>query len=89
MDYNARIAAAIANLEFQDYKNITTASREWKVDRSTLSKRFRGKTGTIEDVNSYSRQKLTTAQEEALIEYINKLDDQGFYPTPQILKNIA
>src|SRR5882757_8552955 len=35
------------------------------------------------------RQRLTKSQEETLIAYVNKLNDRGFPPTPQILKNIA
>jgi hypothetical protein len=89
MDRNARIAAAIADLESQDRPNIAATAKKWQVARETLSKRFRGETGTIEDANSNSRQQLTTTQEESLIEYINKLSDRGFPPTPQILKNIA
>jgi len=89
IDYNARIAAAIADLKSQVFTDITAAAEEWDVKRTTLSKRFRGKTGSREDANSYVRQRLTATQEKTLIEYINKLDDRGFHPTPQILKNIA
>ena len=89
MDHNARIEAAIADLESQDHPNIAAAARKWQVARTTLSSRFKGERGTIEDVNSYIRQRLTQTQEEALITYVNKLNDRGFPPTPQILKNIA
>ena len=89
MDRNARIAAAIADVESQDRPNIAATAKKWQVARETLSKRFRNETGTIEDANSDSRQRLTTSQEECLIEYINKLSDRGFSPTPQIVKNIA
>jgi len=43
MDYNARIASEIADLESQIFTNITAAAKEWDVDRTTLSKRFHGK----------------------------------------------
>ena len=61
MDHNARIAAAIKDLESQVFISITAAATEWDVDRTTLGKRFHGKTGTIEDANSYTRQRLTKA----------------------------
>ena len=59
MAHNARIAEAIADLETQDHPNIAATARKYQVARETLSKRFRGKTSTIEDVNSYVRQQLT------------------------------
>ena len=89
MAHNARIAEAIADLETQDCLNIAAIARKYQVARTTLSDRFKGKSSTIEDTNSYVRQKLTSTQEETLIEYVNKLNDRGFPPTPQILKNIA
>ena len=89
MDHNARIEAAITDLRFQKRTNFAVTVKRWDVERTTLAKRFRGETGTNEDANSYVRQKLTATQEETLITYINKLNDRGFPPTPQILKNIA
>ena len=55
----------------------------------TLAKRYKGETGTVQEANSYVRQKLTNAQEEVLIAHANRLTDRGLPPTPQILKNIA
>jgi hypothetical protein len=89
MAHNARITEAIADLKTQDRPNIAATARKYRVARETLSKRFRGETSTNEDANSYVRQQLTATQEETLIAYINKLNDRGFPPTPQILKNIA
>lgn len=89
MDHNARIAAAIADLQAQERTNFAEVARKWNLVSTTLARRFRGETGTIEDANSDSRQRLTKTQEECLIEYINKSSDRGFPPTPQILKNIA
>ena len=89
MDHNDRIQAAIADLESQDRPNIAATARKYGVARETLSKRFRGKTGSNRDATSYDRKQLIDTQEETLIAYINKLNDRGFPPTPQILKNIA
>ena len=89
MAHNARIAEAIADLKSQDRPNIAATARKYQLARETLSKRFRGETRSIQDANSYVRQQLTQTQEETLIEYVNKLNDRGFPPTPQILKNIA
>ena len=46
-------------------------------------------TDTIQNATSNVRKQLTDTQEETLITYVNKLNDRGFPPTPQILKNIA
>jgi hypothetical protein len=89
MAHNDCIASAIADLKSQDRSNIAATARKYQVDRTTLSRRFRGETGTIQDAIFYSRKQLTTTQEETLIEYVNKLNDRDFPPTPQILKNIA
>ena len=89
MDHNARIEAAIEDLKSQDRPNIAETARKHNIDRSTLSRRFRGETGPNQEVTSYSRKQLTDTQEETLIIYVNKLNDRGFPPTPQILKNIA
>ena len=89
MAHNDRIAEAIADLRTQNCPNIAATAKKYGVARTTLSDRFKGKSSTIEDVNSSIRQQLTNAQEEVLIDYVNKLSNRGFPPTPQILKNIA
>ena len=89
MDHEARIQAAIDDLKSQDRTNVAATARKWGVARETLSKRFRGKTGPNQEATSYSRKQLTDTQEETLIAYVNKLNDRGFPPMPQILKNIT
>jgi hypothetical protein len=64
MDHNARIESAINDLESQSRVNYAATAKIWNVERTTLAKRHKGQTGTIEDANSYSRQRLTTTQEE-------------------------
>jgi hypothetical protein len=89
MAHNARIAAAIADLESQDRPNISSTAKRHGVARKTLADLFNGKSSTLQEANSYARQQLSDIQEETLIEYVKKLTDQGFPPTPQIFKNIA
>jgi hypothetical protein len=89
MDHEARIQAAIADLESQDRTNFAATARKWDIERSTLSRRYRGETGSNQDASSYARRQLTDAQEQTLIKHINKLSDRGLHPTPQIVKNIA
>jgi hypothetical protein len=82
MDHNARIEAAIADLESQDRRNIAATAKKWGVARETLSKRFRGETVSNQEANSYARRQLTDTQEKTLIQYINKLSNRGLPPTP-------
>lgn len=89
MDHNAQMTSALADLESQKRTNFAATARKWQVERTTLAKRYKGKTGTVQEAISYTRQKLTNAQEEVLIAHLNRLTDRGLPPTPQMLKNIA
>jgi hypothetical protein len=89
MDHNARIANAINDLKSQNHPKYAATAKKWDVDKSTLWRRFQGHTGSVQEANSYARQKLTATQEETLIAYINKLSDKGLPPTPRIVKNLA
>ena len=55
MAHNERIAAAITDLESQSRLNITAIAKKYNVARITLSDRFKGKSTTIEEINSYIR----------------------------------
>ncbi|KAM4055601.1 DDE superfamily endonuclease [Hirsutella rhossiliensis] len=83
------LTQAIIELQSQDRPKYAETARRYNIDKSTLWRRFKGKTASNHDANSYSRQKLTSAQEEILIGHVNKLTDRGIPPTPQMLKNIA
>lgn len=89
MDHNARINSALAELESQININHSATARKWGISRQTLAKRYKGETGTVQEADSYVRQKLTNAQEEVLIAHINRLIERGLPPTPQIVRNIA
>ena len=89
LTHNDRIEAAIADLKSQSRLNIAKTGRKWGIARETLSKRYRGETGTKEEATSNSRKALTDMQEDALIRYINMLSARGLPPTPQIIKNLA
>jgi hypothetical protein len=89
MDHNTRIEAALTDLEAQDHRNIAATAKRWEVKRETLSKRFRGVTGPNQDATLYARRQLTDIQEKTLIQYINKLSNQGLPLTPQIIKNLT
>lgn len=76
------MTSALADLESQERVNFAATARKWQVDRTTLAKRFKGQTGTIQEAVSYTRQRLTDVQEEVLIAHLNRLTDRGLPPTP-------
>ena len=67
MDHDARIKAAIADLDSQERPNISATARKYNIVRRTLAYRFKGETGLNREATSYSRKELTDVQEEALI----------------------
>jgi Tc5 transposase DNA-binding domain len=89
MDHEARIQAAITDLQSQERVNYSATAKRYNLERTTLAKRFQGKTVSNQEATSYARRQLTDTQEKTLIQYINKLSNRGIPPTPQIVKNLA
>src|SRR3979490_1579671 len=89
MDYEQRMEAAFAALDLQETRNYSKVAKEYELERTTLAKRYKGQTVSKKVFLSESRQCLTIAQEEALIEQINKLTDRHIPPTSQMVKNFA
>jgi hypothetical protein len=86
---NDRLQLAIADLESQESLNYARTAKKWNIDRSTLSRRHRGLTGSQDDHHSYVLKALTDVQKDVLVRYINKLSARGLSPTPQIIRNLA
>jgi hypothetical protein len=84
----APIDDAIAALQGPDPPSITQAAKDYKVNRSTLSRRFRGVT-TSKDLATANRSLLSKTQQITLINYINKLCDQGLPPTCAMVRNFV
>ena len=80
---------AIEDLKSQEIPNFKATAKKYNINRTTLSRRFKGETVSYEEARSRSHKLLTNAQEEVLIDYIRKLSDRGLHPTPKILKNIV
>jgi Tc5 transposase DNA-binding domain len=89
MDYEERMTAAFAVLDLQERPKYAEVAKEYKLERTTLAKRYKGQTVSRKVFLSESRQCLTRAQEEALIDQINKLTDKHIPPTSQMVKNFA
>jgi hypothetical protein len=63
-------------------------AKKYGVDRSTLSRRFRGKTGS-KKAKYDSQQFLTKQQSKTLCEYVDKLTRRGLPPTTAMITNFA
>ena len=61
---------------------------KWGVERSTLSRRHRGVTGTRAAKYEQHRN-LTTTQQQELVQYITKLSKQGLPPTKEMVQNFS
>jgi len=66
------IEAALANLALQESFNYTATAKKFNVNRSTLSRRHRGKTIFVKK-SKQTTSILLNQQEKKLIRYINKL----------------
>ena len=82
------IEDAIEDLESQDVPNIADTARRYGVNRSTLSRRWRGQTGSREDYYD-SVSLLTKQQQKNLVSYINKLTEWGIPPTNAMVRNFT
>ena len=86
---NDRINAALEALDSQNLLNYAAAAREFEVHRTTLMRRYCGKSVSREESNSETRQRLNNVQEDELLRYIDTLTDRFVPTTSQIIKNLA
>src|SRR3954468_21353021 len=68
--------------------NYTQIANKYRVDRSTLARRWQGKEGPIESKIKKTRL-LNNAQETKLIKYIETLVERGLPPRQEIIRNFA
>ena len=79
---------ALKNLKLGETPNYTTIAKQYGVDRSTLSRRHRGVTGSLEEQASNARN-LNPTQEQQLVKYIDSLCKRGLPPTRGMIQNFA
>ena len=84
-----RIQLALVELYKQLTPNVSATANEFKVDRSTLSRRFRGVQASRTISRAEHCQQLQPEEEKRLIDFINKLTDRSMPLTSQIVKNVA
>ena len=86
---DVQLALAITDLESQDTPNYNATAKKYGIARSTLRRRFKGETVSVQQHHAERLQCLYTIQEETLISQINQLPRLGCPPTPQITRNLA
>ena len=80
---------ALAECDISEAPNYAKISKKYNLQRSTLSRRHRGKTTSREHFESQRVQCLTNAQERVLIHQINRLTERNLPPTSQMVRNFA
>ena len=86
---NDRIKAAMDQLDSQEVPNYAAAARAHNIDRTTLMRRYKGKTVSRAEATSTYHQRLNDVQEDTLLRHIDTLTDRHIPPTSQIVRNLA
>ncbi|KAJ8058500.1 hypothetical protein OCU04_012687 [Sclerotinia nivalis] len=89
MPPEARMELALAQIKGVEHPKYTQIANFFKINRSTLSRRHRGKTTSRSTAYAETHQSLSKEQEEALIDQINKLTQRSMLPISCIVKNLA
>jgi hypothetical protein len=84
----APIDEGIAFLRSSDVSSISDVARKFKVNRSTLSKRYNGKRGSWSQATE-RKQLLTKKQELVLVRHISRLCEWCLPPTPAMVTTWA
>jgi hypothetical protein len=82
------IEEALADLALQESPNYKRTAKKYGVTRTVLSRRHRGLCRSIHEAREFQRL-LSTEQEAALINHINKLSEAGIPPTPSMVRVFA
>jgi len=83
----ANITLAIEAIHHDPQLSIQAAARVFEAPKTTLRTRLQGQPPTSE--THHTRLKLTSAKEEALVQYIINLDSQEFGPRIDHIRDIA
>ena len=84
-----RINSAISALDSQKGLSIRAATNKYRVNRTTLGRRYNGESQSRAAATSAHHQNLTDVEEDTLIGYINSLTDRHIPPTSQIVRNLT
>jgi len=84
----AAMDKALEALQSQKFPNYTQTAKDFNVNRTTLSRRHRQITQSRQDYRE-SKSRLINQQLKCLINYINKLTNQGIPSTPSMVRNFV
>jgi hypothetical protein len=84
-----RMQAALAEIEHIIKPNYSAIAEKHNIHRTTLSRRHQLKTRDLHTFRSQSKQLLSDAEEEVLVNYLNTLATRGLFATTRILVNIV
>jgi hypothetical protein len=87
--YNDRIEFAITNLESQAQPNFSATARKYNIQRTTLTRHFKGESDFKQNAISYISKAFTNVEENILVRYINELNIRELPLILQIVKNLA
>lgn len=83
----AALAEYIATFGQKDAPSIRKLAEDYNISRNTLSRRIKG--GLSQAEANSQRSHLSSAESEALIDWIIQLSNQGFPPTLQRIEDMA
>lgn len=86
-DTEARIEQALEALKRDESPNITFYARQFKVNYERLRRRYQG--GNSRSTRHPTNRKLDPAQEDALCDYINRMDHLYLPLTPRLVRTTA
>ena len=84
----AAIDKALADLDLQEYPNYSGIAKKYDVDRTTLSRRYKGITDPF-TFRADNVSLLIHQQQRTLIDYINILTEKDIPPTSYMVRNFA
>jgi hypothetical protein len=84
-----RMALAMSELSKETKPNIMGASKKYQVNRTTLSRRFKGIQQSQAQFLSESRQCLTNIEERVVLDWINDWTERFIPPTSCMVHSIA
>ena len=83
------INKALKDLASQESPNYSATVRKYSIDRTTLSRRYRGLAHSWAVNIANIKSLLTPQQEKELVDYINKLSVFGLPPVVSMIRNFA
>ena len=87
--HDERMRLALLELSKETKPNLLGTSKKYNVNRTTLSRHFRGTQRSRAEYFSESRQCLNYAQEKVVISFINRQTERFLPPTSQLVHNVA